>query len=113
MAGRRVEIEIDPDFEIHTSFHNDFFLLRIRVLVNGENTEIRSIGKAKYKDPVLNFSHSGSTISTKLHLISSTVSAISVQYGHSFTATKPVLPAHAAARLANTFSRLRHLIKYS
>ena len=81
MAGRRVEIEIDPDFEIHTSFHNDFFLLRIRVLVNGENTEIRSIGKAKYKGPVLNFSHSGSTISTKLHLISSTVSPILVQYG--------------------------------
>ena len=74
-------IEIDPEFQIHTSYHNDFFLLRTRVLVNGENTEIRSVKEGKYEGPVLNFCHSGSTVSTKLHLIASTVSPILVQYG--------------------------------
>ena len=74
-------LEVDPDFDIHTSYHNDFFLLRTRVLVNGENTEIRSVKEGKYEGPVLNFHHSGSTVSTKLHLIASTVSPILVRYG--------------------------------
>ena len=73
--------EVDPDFNIHTSCHNDFFLLRTRVLVNGENTEIRSLREGKYEGPVLNFCHSGSTVSTKLSSISKTVSPILVQYG--------------------------------
>ena len=74
-------LEVDPDFNIHTSYHNDFFLLRTRVLVNGENTEIRSVREGKYEGPVLNFLHSGSTVSTKLHLIASTVSPVLVQFG--------------------------------
>ena len=74
-------LEIDPDFNIQTSYHNDFFLLRTRVLVNGENTEIRSVKEAKYEGPVLNFRHSGNTVSTKLLLISRTISPILVQYG--------------------------------
>jgi len=49
--------------------------------VNGENTEIRSVREGKYEGPVLNFRHSGSTISTKLHLVASTVSPILVQCG--------------------------------
>ena len=81
MAVQRFEIDVDPNFEIHTSYHNDFFLLRIRVLVNGENTEIGSVKEGKYEGPVLNFRHSGSTISTKLWLIASTVSPILVEYG--------------------------------
>ena len=81
MAGQCFEIDVDPNFEIHTSCHNDFFLLRTRVLVNGENTEIRSVREGKYEGPVLNFCHSGSTISTKLRLIASTVSPILVQFG--------------------------------
>ena len=72
---------VDSDFEIHTSYHNDFFLLRTRVLVNGESTEIRSVREGKYEGPVLNFLHSGSTVSTKLHLIARTVSPTLVQYG--------------------------------
>ena len=79
MAGQRFEIDVDPSFEIHTSYHNDFFLLRTRVLVNGENTQIRSVREGKYEGPALNFCHSGSTISTKLRLIASTVSPILVQ----------------------------------
>ena len=81
MAVQRFEIDVDPNFEIHTSYHNDFFILRTRVLVNGENTEIRSVREGKYEGPVLNFCHSGSTISTKLRLIASTVSPILVQFG--------------------------------
>ena len=41
-------VETDPDFKIHTSYYSDFFLLRTRVLVNGRNTEIRSIEDGKY-----------------------------------------------------------------
>ena len=63
MAVQRFEIDVDPNFEIHTSYHNDFFLLRTRVLVNGENTEIRSVKEGKYEGPVLNFRHSGTTVS--------------------------------------------------
>ena len=74
-------LEIDPDFNIHTSYHNDFFLLRTRVLVNGEKTEIRSVREGKYEGPVLNFPHSCSTVKTKLLSISQTVSPILVQYG--------------------------------
>ena len=81
MAVQRFEIDVDPNFEIHTSYHNDFFLLRTRVLVDGENTEIRSVREGKYEGPVLNLRHSGSTFSTKLRLIASTVSSILVQYG--------------------------------
>ena len=81
MAVQRFEIDVDPNFEIHTSYHNDFFLLRTRVLVNGENTEIRSVKEGKYEGPVLNFRHSGTTVSTKLHLVASTVSPILVQCG--------------------------------
>ena len=81
MAVQRFELDVDPSFEIHTSYHNDFFLLRTRVLVNGENTEVRSVREGKYEGPVLNFRHSGSTLSTKLHLVASTVSPVLVQYG--------------------------------
>ena len=81
MAVQRFELDVDPNFEIHTSYHNDFFLLRTRVLVNGESTEIRSVKEGKYEGPVLNFRHSGSTIRTKLHLVASTVSPILVQCG--------------------------------
>ena len=31
---QRVEIEIDSDFHIYTSYHSDLFLLRTRVLVD-------------------------------------------------------------------------------
>ena len=81
MAVQRFEVDVDPNFEIHTSYHSDFFLLRTRVLVNGENTEIRSVREGKYEGPVLNFRHSGSAINTKLRLIASTVSPILVRYG--------------------------------
>ena len=74
-------LEVDPNFDIHTSYYNDLFLLRTRVLVNGENTEIRSVKEGKYEGPALNFRHSGSMVSTKLHLVASTVSPILVQYG--------------------------------
>ena len=74
-------LEIDPDFNIHTSYYNDLFLLRTRVLVNGENTEVRSVKEGKYEGPVLNFCHSGSTDSTTLSMISKTVSPTLVQYG--------------------------------
>jgi len=40
---RVVDMEVDPEFNIHTSYHNDFFLLKTRVTVNGENTQIKSV----------------------------------------------------------------------
>ena len=75
---QRFELDVDQNFEIHTSYHNDFFLLRTRILVNGRNTEISS---SKEGDPVLNFCHSGKTTSIKLRLVESTISPILVQYG--------------------------------
>ena len=82
MAVRRFDMDVDPDFNIHTSYHNDFFLLKTRLLVNGENTEIRSVREGKYEGPVLNFRHSDSTISTTLSSISNTaISPTLVQYG--------------------------------
>jgi len=78
-----LSLEIDPDFKIHTSYYNDLFLLRTRVFVNGEKTEIRSVKEDKYEaeGPALNFCQSDSTINIKLHVIASTVSPILVQYG--------------------------------
>ena len=77
MAKQHFEIDVDPNFEIHTSHHNDFFLLRTRVLVNGESTEIRSVRER----PTLHFSHSGNTFSTTLSSISSTISPTLADYG--------------------------------
>ena len=78
-------LEVDPSTSfkvaIHTSYHNDFFLLRTRVLVNGENTTIKSITEDEYEGPALNFRHSGSTVSTKLYLIARAASPALVRYG--------------------------------
>ena len=70
---RLVDIEVDSDFNIHTSYHNDFFLLRTKLLVNGENATITSIKEGVYEEPIMSFSHGGSTISTKLWLIANTI----------------------------------------
>ena len=75
MAMQRVVHEVDPEFNIRTSYHNDFFLLRTRVLVNGENATITS-KEGSYGDPVMSFCHGGSTISTKLWSIENTISPI-------------------------------------
>lgn len=76
---QHVEIETDPDFNIHTSIHNDFFLLRTRVLVNDKNTEIRSIRNGKYVRAV--FYYSGNDTGIKLLLVVNTVSTVLHQYG--------------------------------
>ena len=73
---RLVDIEVDSDFNIHTSYHNDFFLLRTKVLVNGENATIKSVKEDSYEEPVMSFCHGGSTISTKLWSIANTISPI-------------------------------------
>ena len=73
---RLVDIEVDSEFNIHTSYHNDFFLLRTKVLVNGGNATIASVKEGVYEEPVMSFSHDGSTISTKLWSIESTISPI-------------------------------------
>ena len=81
MAMQRFELDVDTDFNIHTSYYNDFFLLRSRVLVNGKNTETRSINKeGRYKQPTLNFCQSGSTIGT-LSLITNIISSFLPEYG--------------------------------
>ena len=76
-----VDIEVDSDFNIHTSYHNDFFLLRTKVLVNGENATITSVKEGVYEEPVLNFRHGGTTISAKLWSLTSTLSPVLAQYG--------------------------------
>ena len=75
MAMQRVVHAVDPEFNIRTSYHNDFFLLRTRVLVNGENATITS-KEGSYEEPVISFCHGGSTISTKLWSIENTISPI-------------------------------------
>ena len=77
MAKQQFEIDVDPNFEIHTSHHKNFFLLRTRVLVNGENTEIWSVREG----PALHFCHSGNTFSTTLSSISNAISPTLVDYG--------------------------------
>ena len=72
---RAVDMEVDPDFSIHTSYHNDFFLLKTRVTVNGENTKIK---EGSYEEPTLVY---GSNISAKLWLITSTISPILHKFG--------------------------------
>ena len=76
----RVVHEIDPEFNIRTSYHNDFFLLRTKVLVNGENATIRS-KEGNYEEPVMSFCHGESTISTKLWSIKNTISPILYKCG--------------------------------
>ena len=75
VAMQRVVHEIDPEFNIRTSYHSDFFLLRTRVLVNGENATIRS-KEGSYEEPVMSFCHGGSTIGIKLWSIENTISPI-------------------------------------
>ena len=65
---------VDSDFKIHTSYYTDFFLLRTRVLVNGENAEIK-------EGTLLNFCHSGNNFSTTLSSISNAISPTLVDYG--------------------------------
>ena len=79
MAMQRVlDMEIDPDFNIHTSYHNDFFLLKTRVTVNGENTQIKSVQEGSYEEPTLVY---GKNISAKLWLITNTISPILHKFG--------------------------------
>jgi len=73
-----VDIEVDPEFNIHTSYHNDFFLLRTRVTVNGENTQIKSVKKRSYKEPTFVY---GNNVSAKLWLITNTISPILHKFG--------------------------------
>ena len=73
---RRIDIEIDREFQLHTSYHNDFFLLRTKVLVDGKSTEIRSVSEEGYDGPALKVCRSGSTSSTKLWRIENAISPI-------------------------------------
>ena len=71
MAMQRV----DNDFKVHTTYHKDFFLLRTKVLVNGENTEITSVKEGSDEGPVMSFCHDGSTTIT-LSSIANIISSI-------------------------------------
>ena len=53
IAMQRVVDEVDRDFNIHTSYHSDFFLLKMRVLVNGENAKISSIKGGSHEAPTM------------------------------------------------------------
>ena len=75
---RVVDMEVDPEFNIHTSYHNDFFLLKTRVTLNGENTQIKSVKEGSYEEPTLVY---GSNISAKLWLITNTISPILHKFG--------------------------------
>ena len=77
---RPVDIEIDQEFRLHTSYYNDFFLLRTKLLVDGKSTEIRTVKEGSYEGPVLMVCHSGST-SCKLWLIANAVSHILHRFG--------------------------------
>ena len=76
MAMQRVlDVEVDPEFNIYTSYHNDFFLLKTRVTVNGENTSVKA---GSDEEPTLVYR---STISAKLWLIANTISPILHKFG--------------------------------
>ena len=77
-AMQHLDMEIDGEFQLHTSYHNDFFLLRTKVLVDGKSTEIKSV---KEGGPVLKACHSGSTSCTKLWRITNAISPILLRYG--------------------------------
>ena len=81
IAMQRAVDEIDSDFNIHTSYHNDFFLLRTRMVVNGENAKISSVKGSSYETPAMSFSHGGTTVSTRFWLIANTISPILHKYG--------------------------------
>ena len=76
------DIEVDPDFNIHTSYHNDFFLLKTGVTVNGENTHVKSVKNGadagSYEEPTL---ICGKIVSAKLWLITNTISPILHKFG--------------------------------
>ena len=79
---RRIDIEFDREFQLHTSYHNDFFLLRTKILVDGKSTEIRSVSEeGRYDGPSLKVCRSGSTSSTKLWRIENAISPILHRYG--------------------------------
>ena len=79
MAVQRfVHMEVDPGFKIHTSYHNDFFILRTVVLVNGESGEICSIKEGSCEVLTLNLSCG---ISAKLWVIVNTLSPVLHRYG--------------------------------
>ena len=69
IAMQRVVHEIHPEFSIRTSYYSDFFLLRTRVLMNGEHATIRS-KEGSYEEPIISFCHGGSI---KLWLIEDTI----------------------------------------
>ena len=73
---RLVDIDVDPEFKIHTSYHANFFLLRTKVLVDGKSTEIRSVKEGSYEEPALTFCYSGNTVATELWPIAKTFSPI-------------------------------------
>jgi len=75
---RVVDMEVDPEFNIHTSYHNDFFLLKTRVTVNGENTQIKSVKEGSCEEQTLVY---GSNISAKLWLITNKISPILHKFG--------------------------------
>ena len=77
---RVVDTEVDSDFNLHTSYHNDFFVLRTTVLVNGENTsEIGSVKEGSYENPVMKFCHGDITIN--VWLIVSAISPVLHDHG--------------------------------
>ena len=67
----------DPDFKIHTSYHNSFFILRTPIHINGLPVQIRDTGQG----PVLSFTQSGVTISVKLWEISRLVGPVFYNHG--------------------------------
>ena len=72
-----VDLESDPEFRIHTTYHSDFFVLRTEVKVNGESTDVKESGS---KGPVLIFRRSSNTITT-LRQIANTIAPVLRQYG--------------------------------
>ena len=75
---RLVEMEVDPGFKVHTSYHKDFFILRTVVLINGERGEVCSIKEGSCEVSTLNFSCG---ISAKLWVIVNTLSPVLHRYG--------------------------------
>ena len=63
------------EYNTHTSYHTDTFLLKTRVTVNGRITSVKA---GSYEEPTL---VCGSTVSAKLWLIANTISPILHKFG--------------------------------
>ena len=83
IVERRFAMQGVHEFNIHTSYRTDTFLLKTQLTVNGENTQIKCVKEgSSYEESTLVY---GSTISAKLWLITNSISPMGALWKTSYT----------------------------